>query len=65
MKWKQKTIKTKRDLELETGKKMTQGEYLDFSTAVTTILRVYGTSWDTLPITKQGPKRQGLTRELS
>ena len=59
------TMKTRQEWEMETEKDMTKREYTDMSTSVTTMLRNYGTSWDTLPRNETGPCHQGLIRILS
>ena len=44
---------------------MSQEEYSDIYTAVNTMLKDYGTSWEDLPTQEIGPHHQGETRLLS
>ena len=59
------TLKTRTQLENETGKTLTQNDYQNIKTATTSILRVYGFTWDNIPIKTTGPNHMGLTRILS
>ena len=59
------TLKTRTQLKNETGKTLTQNDYQNIKTATTSILRVYGFTWDNIPIKTTGPNHMGLTRILS
>ena len=52
-------LKTRAEIENETGKTLTQIEYQNIKTATTSILRVYGFTWDNIPIENNGPNHRG------
>ena len=60
-----KSLNTKQQLEIETGKTLKLSEYQDIKTATAFLLRIYGFTWDNIPITPIGPNHTGLTRVLS
>ena len=53
-------IKTKQQLEIETGKTLTLAEYQDLKSASTSLLRTYGFTCDNIPSTQIGPNHMGL-----
>ena len=57
-----KRIKTRMELEKETGKDISMEDYDKIKEATTNMLRDYGLSWDTLTYSTMGPHHQGRTR---
>ena len=57
-------IKTKEELQIQTGKAMTENEYQDIIRAVQYYLQTKGTSLKRIPNPGIGPTHEGLTRML-